>query len=151
MTPDTSAAEIRSILAEAAALPLRDAAYSLWRRRHRLDTLQGRPTDEAARAYRAMSPAEQSAKLRHDRDHAADGPAFAQLKSAHPGANDADIRQAIAAAVKFEDDCFNHFVQDETDYWERCVRAVTRAAEENPGYLDATYQLAANDVAYYMK
>ena len=130
MTPDEIAAEIRSIVAEAAELPLADAAYCLWRQRYRLDTLEGRPTAEQARIYRAMSPTEQAAKLQYDRDHAQDGPTFAHLKTAHPRASDLDMKQAISAAVKFEDACFKYFVQDSTDYWQRCVRAVALAARE---------------------
>jgi hypothetical protein len=41
--------------------------------------------------------------------------------------------------------------QGGTDYWQRCVRAVALAAQESPGYLESTYQLARNDVAYDMK
>ena len=150
MTIEDTGAEIEAIIAEAALLPLQDAAYAVWRRRYRLDTLEGRPTAEGVRAFRAMSPPEQAAKMRHDRDHAQDGPAFTHLKSAHPRASDDEIRRAIAA-VRFEDAFFKYFVQDSTDYWERCVRAVALAARESPGYLESTYRLARNDVAYYMK
>jgi hypothetical protein len=74
-----------------------------------------------------------------------------ELKAAHSGASDRDIKQAISAAVKFEDACFKYFVHDSRDYWERCVRAVALAAKESPDYLERIYQLARNDVAYYMK
>ncbi len=151
MTPDETAAEIAEIIAEAAARPLPDAAYAVWRARYRLDRIEGRPTDEQVRIFCAMSPAEQSAQMRHDRDHAQDGPIFPHLKAAHPHADDADIKQAISAAVRFEDACFKYFVHDGTDYWERCVNAVARAEKENPFYLESTYRLAANDVAYYNK
>jgi hypothetical protein len=151
MTADQTRAEIAAIVAEAAALPLPDAAYAVWRCRYRLDRIEGRPTDAQVRAFRAMSPSEQAAKMRRDRDCAQDGPIFPHVKAAHPRASDAAIKQAISAAVRFEDACFNYFVQDSTDYWERCVRAVARAAEENPGYLERTCQLARHDVAYYNK
>ena len=143
--------EIEEIIAEAAALPLPGAAYAVWRCRYRLDRIEGRPTDEQVRAFRAMSPAEQAANMRHDRDYAQDGPIFPHVKAAHPRASDADIKQAISAAMRFEDACFRYFVWDSTDYWERCVNAVARAEKENPGYLESTYRLAANDVAYYNK
>ena len=151
MTVQDASAEIEAIIAEAALLPLLDAAYAVWRRRYRLDTLEGRPTAEQVRAFRAMSPSEQAANMRHDRDYAQDGPAFTHLKSAHPRASDDEIKRAIIAAVRFEDACFKYFVQDGTDYWERCVRAVALAAKQSPGYLESTYQLTRNDVAYYMK
>jgi hypothetical protein len=79
------------------------------------------------------------------------GPAFGYLKSAHPRASDAEIKHAIIAVVRFEDACFKYFVQDSTDYRERCVRAVARAAKESPFYLESTYRQARNDVAYYIK
>ena len=151
MTVQDTSAEIAAIIAEAALLPLLDAAYAVWRRRYRLDTLQGRPRAEQVRAFRAMSPSEQAANMRHDRDYAQDGPAFTHLKSAHPRASDDEIKRAIIAAVRFEDACFKYFVQDGTDYWERCVRAVALAAKQSPGYLESTCQLARNAVAYYMK
>jgi len=151
MIADEIQAEIAEIVAEAAPLPLPDAAYALWRQRYRLDRLEGRPTDEQVRAFRAMSPTEQSAAMRYDRDHAHDGPTFVHLKNAHPRSDDAKIKQAISAAVRFEDACFRYFVDDSTDYWERCVNAVARAEKEHPGYLESTYQRARNDVAYYNK
>ncbi len=151
MTVEDTTAEIKEIVAEAALLPLPDAAYAIWRRRYRLDSLEGRPTDEQVRAFRAMSPPEQAANMRHDRDYAHEGPAFTHLKSAHPRASDDEIKRAIIAAVRFEDACFKYFVQDSTDYWKRCVRAVALAAKESPDFLESTYQLARNDVAYYMK
>jgi hypothetical protein len=151
MTVDDTSAEIAAIVAEAAVLPLPDAAYAIWRRRYGLDTLEGRPTPEQVRAFRAMSPAEQAADMRHDRDFAHEGPTFTHLKAAQPHAGDAEIKQAIIAAVRFEDACFKYFVNDSTDYWDRCVGAVARAAKESPDYLESTYQQARNDVAYYNK
>ncbi len=90
--------------------------------------------------------------MRHDRDFAQDGPTFTHLKSAQPHASDAEIQQAIMTAVRFEDACFKYFERDNiVDYWDRCVRAVARAARENPSYLENTYRQARNDVAYYYK
>jgi hypothetical protein len=151
MTVQDISAEIAAIIAEGVGLPLPDAAYAIWRRRYRLDSLEGRPTAERVLAFRAMSPSEQAANMRHDRDFAHEGPTFTHLKSAQPRASDAEIKQVIIAAVRFEDACFKYFVQDSTDYWERCVRAVARAAKESPLYLESTYHQARNDVAYYNK
>jgi hypothetical protein len=142
--------EIEKIIAEAATLPLKDAAFALWRQRPRLDTLEGRPTSEEVRVNRAMSPEQLSAKLRYDRDHAQDGPTFDRLKPAHPQADDADIKQAIIAAVKFDDDCFKNFSYD-GDYWDNVVRAVASAAKRSPFYLESTYRAARDHVAYHMK
>jgi hypothetical protein len=149
MTSEERAAEVAEIIAEAAKLPLKDAAFSLWRQHLRLDTLEGRPTDEQVRIYRAMSPAQQSAKYRHERDHAEDGPSFTHLKRAHPRASDTEIKLAIMAAVKFDDACAKYFSTDYgIDFWQRCVDAVARAEKENPGFLESTYQYARNQVAY---
>ena len=151
MTDEDTSAEIAAIVAEAAELPLLDAAYAVWRRRYRLDSLEGRPTPERVAAFRAMSPPEQAAHLRHDRDTAQDGPTFTHLKSAHPCASDGEVKQAIVAAVRFEDACFRYFADDGTDYWQRCVHTVALAAKESPGFCEDTCQLARNDVAYYNK
>src|SRR5215468_9012058 len=105
MTSESNSAEISNIIADAAPLPLLDAAYALWRRRYRLDTLEGRPTAEEVRINRTLTPEQFSAKYRRDRDHAQDGAAFNHLKRAHPRADDGAIKQAIITAVKFEDAC----------------------------------------------
>ena len=151
MTNDENSAEVACIIADAAPLPLLDAAYALWRRRYRLDTLEGRPTAEEVRINRTLTPEQFSLKYRWDRDHAQDGPAFSHLKRAHPGADDGAIKQAIMTAVKFEDACFRYFEETTGEYWQRCVHAVARARKDFPGFLESTYQGAANDVAYYYK
>lgn len=144
-------AEVADIIAEAAPLPLLDAAYALWRRRHRLDTLEGRPTDEEVRINRTLTPEQFTIKYRRDRDLAHEGPAFNHLKCAHPRADDGAIQQAIITAVRFEDACFRNFEDTGADYWQRCVRAVALARKDHPGFLESTYRQAANDVAYYNK
>ena len=145
--------EIESIIAEAAKLPLRDAAFSLWRQRPRLDTLEGPPMTPAEIGIaRALSPEERSLKVRFNRDHAQDGATFDRLKRAYPQASDTELKLAIIAAVRFDDACFKYFTVDSTDYWQRVVRAVALAQrQENPGYLEGSYQAARNHVAYYMK
>jgi hypothetical protein len=143
-------AKIAQIIAEAAKLPLNDAAFALWRQKSRLDTLEGRPTPEEVRAFRAMTPKQQAAKLKHDRDHADEGPIFVHLKQAHPHTSDADIRKAILTAVRFDTDCFRFF-KLHGDFWDCCVRAVAVAAKRHPNFLEQTYKDARNHVAYYMK
>ena len=151
MTNEENSAEVACIIADAAPLPLHDAAYALWRRRYRLNTLEGRPTAEEVRINRTLTPEQFSAKYRWDRDHAQDGPAFSHLKRAHPRADDGAIKQAIMTAVKFEDACFQNFEQGAGEYWQRCEHAVTRARRDFPGFREDTYRQAANDVAYYYK
>lgn len=145
--------EAETIIAEAAKLPLKDAAFALWRQRPRLDSIEGPAmTREEIRIARALSPEEIGAKVRYQRDHAQDGPTFDRLKLAHPRADNTEARLAIIAAVKFDDACFKYFTVDDTDYWQRVVRAVALAQrQENPGYLESTYQAARNHVAYHMK
>lgn len=143
--------EVAYIIADAAPLPLLDAAYALWRRRYRLDSLEGRPTAEEIRINRALTPEQFSVKYRHERDHAQHGPAFTHLKRAHPRADDGAVRQAIIAAVKFEGACFAHFERITDEYWQRCEHAVALARKDFPDFLEDTYRQAASDVAYYYK
>lgn len=151
MTDAEDENEIVRIVDDAASLPLLDAAYSLWRRRYRLDTLEGRPTAEEIRINRTLTPEQMAAKYRRDRDYAQEGPTFGYLKRAHPRYDDGAIRQAIVTAVKFEDACFRHFEATTAEYWQRCQHAVALARECYPGFLESTYQQAANDIAYYYK
>ncbi len=145
--------EIETIIAEAAELPLKDAAFSLWRQRPRLDAIEGPAmTREQVRIARALSPEEIHAKVQHKRDHAQDGPTFDRLKRAHPQADDTEAKLAIITAVQFDDACFKYFTVDSSDYWKRVVRAVALAQrKEKPGYLESTYDAARNHVAYHMK
>ena len=142
--------QIAAIVASAAKQPLPDAAFELWCRRYRLDTLDGRPTADKVRINRTLTPEQFSAKYRYERDHAHEGPMFGYLKRAHPCAGDDAIRQAIITAVKFEDATFEHFNWN-GDFWECVVRAVARAAVQYPDFLETTYRDARNNVAYYYK
>jgi hypothetical protein len=143
---------LRRSFADAAQLPLKDAAFALWRRKPRLDALELPPrTPEEIAKARAAPMAEISARIQYQRDHAQDGPTFGRLKRAHPQATDADVKQAIVAAVKFDDDCFRYFRYGRNDYMEGVERAVALAAGDNPGYLAKTYRDAENHVAFYMK
>jgi hypothetical protein len=151
MTDLESAAEVAKIIAEAAPLPLLDAAYALWRWRYRLDTLEGRPTAEDVEINRAMTSEQFAVKYRWERDHAQDGPAFNHLKRAHRRADDGAIKQAIITAVKFESACFGYFEAGDGEYWQRCLNAVALARKEFPDFREDTYHGAANDVAYYYK
>jgi len=144
-------AEVADIIADAAPLPLLDAAYALWRRRYRLGTLEGRPTAEEIRINRALTAEQFAEKYRRNRDHAQDGPSFNHLKRAHRRADDKAVKQAIVTAVKFEDACFRNFERGAGEYWQRCEHAVARARKDFPSFLEDTYRQAANDVAYYYK
>jgi hypothetical protein len=142
--------EIAEIIAEVAPLPLRDAAWALDRNRHRLDMLEGRPTADEVRRFRSMTPEQQSQFIRGEREHADDGPMFFYLRRANPDADDADIKRAIMAAVRFQDDC-SKFLQWDGDYWDCIVKAVAQSARKHPGFLDTTYRAAENYLAYLWK
>ncbi|WP_441235771.1 hypothetical protein [Bradyrhizobium sp. 930_D9_N1_4] len=142
--------EIAAFIASAAKQPLLDAAFALWCRRFRMDTIEGRPTDEEVRFYRMLTPEEFSARYRYERDHAHEGPMFGYLKRAHPRADDNAIRQAIITSVKFEGAAEKHFNWN-GDFWDCVVRAVAQAAAQYPDFLETTYRDARNNLAYYMK
>jgi hypothetical protein len=138
------------ILARVAPLPLKDAAWMLDRDMSRLNTLEGRPTDEDVRRFRAMTPEQQGEHMRHERAHADEGPMFGYLKRTHPRATDAEIKRAIMEAVRFQDDC-SKFLRWDGDYWDCIVNAVARAEEKHPGFLETTYHDARNHLAYLWK
>jgi hypothetical protein len=141
------------ILAAASKLPLRDAAFELWRQKSRLDQEESALIPPEKRPPFVPVPREEfPAWYKYQRDHAQDGPTFDRLKRAHPQADDVEAKLAIIAAVRFDDACFQYFTVDSTDYWDRVVRAVALAQrQEKPGYLESTYDAACNHVAYYMK
>src|SRR5882757_7636169 len=93
---------IARTIAEASELPLKDAAYLLWRECTKLDLLAWRAMPPNVRAmFRSGPPTESSIEIRFEHDHAEDGLTFDRLKLTHPGVEDADVRQAIIDAVKF--------------------------------------------------
>jgi hypothetical protein len=152
--PDTPAAQAQRIIDDAASRPLRDAAYLLFRQQdwfNRLeDEAEGPYRDQAAlQAARERSIAR--AKLILDRANTHNGPTFTRLKQAHPARGEDELKAAIKAAVKFDDDCFASYPHERGDEWDKAVRAVASAARKNPGYLETTLHEAANRVAYYMK
>jgi hypothetical protein len=116
----------------------------------RLDGLEGRPTKEQVRLYRAMTPQQQTDYRRHKREHADEGPMFGYLKRTHPQASDADIKAAILEAVRFQDDC-SRFFRWEGDFWDCILRAVAQAEQKHPGFLEQTYSDARNHLAYLWK
>src|SRR5271156_6835005 len=94
--------EVAEIIADAARLPLYDAAYALWRQMSRLDRLEGRPTEEEVRINRSLSREEWRAKYEYERAHAYEGPLLGYVRRAFPRAGDSDIKQSIIEAVSFD-------------------------------------------------
>jgi len=144
--------EADEILAEARQLPLKDAAFLLWRECSRLDLFAWRSLPPQVRAmFRARPTTDPSPETRHEHDHAEDGLTFDRLKLAHPEADDAEVRHAIIAAVRFDDACFGNFDKGNGEFGARFTRAVELAARDHPGYLELTYRRARYYVSYYMK
>jgi hypothetical protein len=140
-------ADAQRIIAKAATLPVRDAAFELWRQKHQLDDgLLPPMTPEQRRVAQATPMAEISAQLKRNRDFAHEGPTFDRLKQAHPHASDAELKAAIIAAVSFEDTCFRQFeLIGDID------RVMTIARREHPGFLETTYRNAEHWVQYLYK
>jgi hypothetical protein len=143
----------RKILAEAAALPLRDAAWKLWSTRdffireaeHEAPSY---PADsERAEAYGATF----AASLKRDREAAPDSDLVARLRLTHPDAGERTLTDAVRAAVAFDDACFKGYAFDVADDWERACRAVASAAVSYPGYLETTLQAVRMRVATAMR
>ena len=84
-------------------------------------------------------------KIRHDHDFAHEGPTFDRLKRAQPNASDADIRDAIKAAVKMMDDCEKYF-DAYRDFGDAIDARAGKGKSEKPrisrGHLAASRQLA---------
>jgi len=149
LVPMTEADEI---IAEARELPLKDAAFLLWRECSKLDLLAWQAMPKELRdKFRSRPPGENSAEHRFEHQNAEDGLTFDRLKLTHPGTNDAEVRQAIIAAARFDDACFGYFDKIKGEIGERFKRAVELAARDHPGYLEQTYQRARYYVSYYMK
>src|ERR1700693_3763454 len=100
MAHDLSHAE--RIIAEAAALPVRDAAYTLHRCGDMLDRFEtdaDAPYTDAAALEAARARSIAMARARLDRANVHNGPTFARLKSAHPEAADEALQTAIKMAM----------------------------------------------------
>jgi hypothetical protein len=145
-------------IATATRLPLPDAAYFLWVRRFALDHRERpgrtRPVHSVNLkdlAAVAESAAAALAKARADRATAADGPTFLRLRRAHPNAADHELKSAIGAALKLDEDCTRFFSPSGDDFVANIARAVEGARTENPGLLAETYELARAELTRTMK
>ena len=73
---------VDDIIGEASRLPVRDAAYLIWREKTTFERLEGRrwrPRDVRTPAVAARSMRRISAQLKRERDTAQDGPTFDRL------------------------------------------------------------------------
>jgi hypothetical protein len=141
------------LIPEASQLPLKDAAFLLWRHKFELDREEfpAPPRDPGIDPTDPAIFAKVMAAIVRERQTAQDGPTFGRMKKAHPEAGDAEIRQAITAAVKFDTDCTSNFTYRSTDYWDDVTRAIDRARAMNPGFLQSTYEAARYALAFAMR
>jgi len=143
---------IARTIAEASELPLKDAAYLLWRECSKLDLLARRAMPPNVRGlFRSRPAGQHSTEVKFEHDYPEDGLTFDRLQISHPGVADAEVRQAIIAAVRFDDACFGYFDKIKGEFGARFKRAVELAARDYPGYLELTYQRARYYISYYMK
>src|SRR5260370_28402695 len=77
---------VDDIIAEAATLPLRDAAYAIWREKSTFERLESRvwpQRDFSTPETTKRSMQEIGAALKYEHEFAQDGPTFDRLKRAH--------------------------------------------------------------------
>jgi hypothetical protein len=119
LTPIPLDAFLQRLLDEAAAMPLNDAAFQLRRWKHNFDAheLPSPPPIDTKdpKLLEQIKRADFSTIYRFERANAHDGITFDRMKRVHPEA-DADIKAAIKAAVKLNDDCSRYFDRDYTDF-----------------------------------
>jgi|SRR5215469_14413614 len=90
-------------------------------------------------------------KVRADRAATEDGPTFLRLRRAHPNAGDHELKSAIRAALKLDDDCTKFFSPAGDDFAANITRAIEGARTGNPGFLAGTYELARAELTRTMK
>ena len=76
---------------------------------------------------------------------------FDRLKEAHPEASDEDLKRAMKAAVKLNQDCVRHFSYSSRNYHDDVTRGVDLAKIENPDFQERTYKSAWNSLAWSMR
>ena len=135
----------------AAGLPLLDAALLLWLQRRALQRWDGKSSSPRLTGNPVSQIRQAIGALDVERAQAASGPTRDRLKLAHPTAEDAAMRLAIERAVKLDKDCASHFRHSGADLAADARRAVERARADNPGFLDASYEAAAQHLCMTMR
>ena len=141
--------EIDQIIEDASRLPVFDAAYELLVKRQQLDRLeQTAPSPRLQHAnlsdpeFIKSAMRDAYARVQHQMRTAHDGPTFERLKRAHPETNDDDLKRAVKAAVKLEQDCVRYFSYEDSNYSNDVTRAIELAKRDNPGFQERTYESA---------
>jgi hypothetical protein len=143
-----------NVLEEAATLPLKDAAFLLWRYKSNFDSEElpaPPPVDLSDPAVRETWNEAWRREYRAEREDAHNRVTFTRMKRVHPKANDAAIKAAIRAAVKLDDDCNRYFDRDYADFFKAIDDALARAKRDNPGFLETTYHSAGSYLLYLWK
>jgi hypothetical protein len=141
---------LSAAVTRAAALPLLDAAYDLWRQRHSLDR------DDRLFPKPFLEPGEFPTKPEYVRAMRADvdrmnnetliaatpaSTTFARLKKAHPEALDHERAAAISTALRFEGTYLSY---DDLDLPE----AIAAMRKAFPNYTDQTYDSAYSHLRF---
>lgn len=151
---DPRTSMLRSTWKEACRVPLKDAAFHLWRFKTYFDELEfgtQQYIEVDAATEEAMHRKGVMGRINYEHDHAERGSTFDRLKRAHPNAKDDDVREAIKAAVKMMDDCEKYFDGNYTDFGRAIDGALAKAKRNNPGFLDDTWLHAGGWLVYVMK
>jgi len=114
----------------AAQLPLKDAAFLFWIRRHELDFK------------------EKYGSTWSDLGTAREGSTFRRLRTAYSQIGDQDLEHALAAAAKFARDCEQNISwHGGVDPASMVATIVDLARRDNPGFTDFTIAEAMRHVA----
>ena len=144
-------AAVPAEIERAAALPLLDAALLLWVHRRALQRWDGKSSAPALTGDPQNQIQQAIGALDAERRAAASGPTRDRLKIAHPQADDGALTLAIERAVKLEKDCAAHFRRSGADLAADAKRAAESARGDNPGFLDASYEAAAQYLCTMMR
>ncbi|MEJ0051616.1 MAG: hypothetical protein WDN02_10490 [Methylovirgula sp.] len=143
----------------AAALPLNDAAFLLWKEKSQLDRAEN-PTPAPTKSTIPTNPGDPEIFARavrkaitqviFDRDNGHFGPTFYRLKAVYPESDDIALRNAIKAAIKLNTACNTHFSYSDRGLDEDVKHAVDAARQENPCFEEETYKRASSALRFAM-
>jgi hypothetical protein len=140
---------------------LNDAAFDLWGNRHFFDP-QDPPAlfkkqRQAINRFLTRIFGERFARRRsyaavkRDIETAPDGRTFKRMKIIFPRVANSDLKTAIRAAVKLDNDCAKHFSYSDDGLWQDVQRALTVARTRNPGFSEETYERAKSRLAFLIR
>jgi hypothetical protein len=135
-----------SHIEHASKLPLIDAAYYLWIKRFEvIDESRIKPDPSLNLKDPAVLQQVFQKAIAHVQD---EDPTLRRLRAAHPDSDDSSLKQAVSAAVKFEQDYLKKFSYDNPDPYQL---AIDFAKQENPDFQEGTYELAMGTLMFEMR